>query len=258
MKPAAPLLLMLCLNSPWAAYQAEAAQLSYRLLVLGIPVADASLNIELTPVSYRVALAFHTTGVVGFVDPSRLQQTVSGSLEDDRPAPQYYTSVGYLHGQDRVVEMTWHDGTPVVTSITPANSTEREDVPPTLLPGAVDPESLIALLLRVVEQTGRCEGSGRGYDGRDLQAFQSWTTGTETIKAAEGSSYSGPALRCEFLSRTLAGFRFGSGGEQDRRPRRGTVWLAQVLPGMPRLPVRAAVETRWFGEATIDLTSAQP
>ena len=54
------------------------------------------------------------------------------------------------------------------------------------------------------------------------------------------------------------GFRLGSARDDDARERRGTIWLAQVLPKAPRLPVRIAVETRWFGEATIYLTAATP
>lgn len=258
MKPAAPLILLLCLASPLATYGAAAAQLNYTLHVVGLPVADASLNLDLAASTYRVILRFHTTGLADLVDGGRLEETVSGRFENDRPAPQVYTSVGYLHRQERIVDMTWHDGTPVTTAISPANATEREDVPVALRAGTLDQPSLIVLLLHLTDRTGRCEGSGRSYDGRDLQSFASRTVGEEDLPGSSRSSFAGRALRCEFTSQTLAGFRFGTGGEQDHRPHRGTIWLARVLPGLPRLPVRAAVETRWFGDAVIDLTSASP
>jgi hypothetical protein len=56
----------------------------------------------------------------------------------------------------------------------------------------------------------------------------------------------------------LAGYRIGSGRDDDLRIHRGTIWLAQVLPGAQKLPVRASVETRWLGDAMIYLTSASP
>jgi hypothetical protein len=258
MKPAAPLILLLCLTSPLAMHRAIAEQLNYTLHVVGIPVADAALNVEMTESGYRAILRFHTTGLASLVDSGRLEETVSGTLNNERPAPQVYNSSGYLHGQNRVVDMIWQGGTPMVTAISPPNTTEREDVPAPLRAGTVDPISLIVLLLHLADQTGHCEDTARSYDGRDLQSFQVRTVGEENIPASSQSSFSGRALRCDFTSQTLAGFRFGSGGEQDRRLRRGTIWLARVVSGGPPLPVRAAVETRWFGDATIYLTSVAP
>jgi hypothetical protein len=256
MKPATPLIL-LCLAAPFM-HRAIAEQLNYRLHVVGIPVADAALNIDLTETGYRASLRFNTTGLANLVDSGRLEDTVSGGLRNDRPAPQVYTSNSYLHGQHRVVDMTWQNGNPVVTAIDPPNATEREDVPAALRVGTVDQISLIVLLLHLADQTGRCDGSARSYDGRDLQLFQVRTVGEEEVPASGQSMFSGRALRCEFTSQTLAGFRFGTGGEQEHRPRRGTIWLGRVGPGGPRLPVRAAAETRWFGDATIYLTSVAP
>jgi hypothetical protein len=258
MKPVPPLILLLCLTSPLVAHRAGAEQLNYTLHVVGIPVADAALNIDLTESGYRASMRFHTTGLANLVDGGRLEETVSGSIKDDRPVPQIYDSSGYLHEQNRAVDMAWHDGTPAVTAITPPNDTEREDVPAALRAGTVDQVSLIVLLLHLVDHTGRCDAAARSYDGRDLQSFQVRTVGEEELSASGQSSFSGRALRCEFTSQTLAGFRFGSGGEQDHRPHRGTIWLGRVVAGGPRLPVRAAVETRWFGDATIYLTSASP
>ncbi|MGA3003027.1 MAG: DUF3108 domain-containing protein [Acetobacteraceae bacterium] len=258
MKPATSLIALLCLTSPLAVHRAIAEQLNYTLHVVGIPVADAALTINTTGSAYRAVMRFHTTGLANLVDGSSLEEAVSGEIKNDRPAPQVYSSNGYLHGQNRIVDMTWQDGSPVATAITPPNATERADVPVALRAGTVDQVSLIILLVHLAQQTGGCEAAARSYDGRDLQLFQVRTAGEEELPASGRSSFSGRALRCDFTSQTLAGFRFGSGGEQDHRSHRGTIWLGQVVPGGPRLPVQAAVETRWFGDATIYLTSVAP
>ena len=258
MKPATPLILLLCLTSPLAIHRAVAEQLNYALHVVGLPVADATLNLGLTESGYRASFYFRTTGLANLVDGGRLEETVSGGLRNDRPTPQVFSSSGYLHGQNRVVDMAWQDGTPLVTAIAPPNATERENVPAALRAGTVDQVSLIVLLLHLVDQTGRCDGAARSYDGRDLQSFQVRTVGEEAIPASSQSSFSGRALRCAFTSQTLAGFRFGPAGEQDRHLHRGTIWLGRVVSGGPRLPVRAAFETRWFGDAAIYLTSVLP
>jgi hypothetical protein len=257
MKPAAQLIVLLCLTSP-ATHNAIAEQLNFTLQVVGLPIAEATLSINLTESDYRASLQFHTTGLANLVDRGNLEQTVSGELRNTQPAPQIFTSRGYLHGQDRSVEMVWQHDTPVVTAIAPPNASEREDVPVALRAGTIDRISLIVLLLRMVDQTGHCDGAVRSYDGRDLQLFEVRTVGQEAIRPSGLSSFSGPALRCDFTSQMLAGFHFGRAGVQDRRQRRGTIWLARNVPGGPHWPVRAAVETRWFGDATIYLTSVAP
>jgi hypothetical protein len=258
MKPGAPLIVLLCLASPPAVHGAIAEQLNYTLQVVGLPIGEATLNIGLTESDYRAALQFHTTGLANLVDAGNLEQTVSGELRNTRPAPQIFTSRGYLHGQNRTVEMVWQHGTPVVAAIAPPNASEREDVPATLRAGTIDGISSIVFLLHVVDQTGRCDGEVRSYDGRELKLFQVRTVGEEAIRQSGRAGFSGPALRCDFTSQILAGFHFGVAGVQDRRRRRGTIWLAQLAPGGRRWPVRAAVETRWFGDATISLTSVAP
>jgi hypothetical protein len=45
---------------------------------------------------------------------------------------------------------------------------------------------------------------------------------------------------------------------RENKPLHGSAWLAQVVAGVPPLPVRMAFETRWFGDATMYLTGTGP
>lgn len=252
------MLTLLCLASPLVTHRAAATQLNYRLYVLGLPAAEATLRVDLASPAYRVTLRFHTVGLVTLVAGDRLEEHASGRFESDRPAPLEYGSNGRLHGQDRVADLTWRDGTPIVTAIAPPNEKEREEVPVAQRAHTIDPLSAIVMLLNQVAQTGRCEGTSRAYDGRRLQLLEARTAGEEDVPHSIRSSFSGRGLRCEFTDQTLAGFRLGSGRDDDFRLHRGTIWLSQVLPGGPRLPVRASVETRWLGAAMIYLTAASP
>jgi hypothetical protein len=258
MKRAAPLILLVCLSVQLAGTAAHAARLNYTLYVLGLPVADAELGVDLSASTYRMTFRFHTTGLVDVVAGDRQDEHTSGRFEGGRPAVLEYGANGHLHGNDRVVGLTWRDGTPIVTTIIPPNEGEREDVPVALRAHTMDPLSAIVLLLHEAAQIGRCEDSARAYDGRRLQVFVSKTAGEEVVPPSSRSSFSGRALRCDFTDQTLAGFRLGSGRDDDLRTHKGTIWLGQILPGGPPLPVRAAVETRWMGDAMIYLTSASP
>lgn len=255
MKCSKLILLPVMLALAVAARPAEAVELNYSLYFLGVSAADAKLSFDIAEASYRLTLAFHTTGIADLFVGDRLEEHTSGRFEKDQPAPADYASNGHLRGQDRVVDMTWHDGMPTITAITPANRTEREDVSTPLLAHTVNPLDAFVLLLHQVARTGRCEGSSRAYDGRRLQLLEARTLGEEDLPESVHSSYAGHALRCEFTDRTLAGFRTGAGRDNDLKDHRGTIWFSQVLPGLPRLPVRASVETRWFGDAVIYLKS---
>jgi hypothetical protein len=252
------LCLVLCLALFSAASTAAAAELNYSLYVLGLPLGVATIKLDLATPAYRAELRFHTTGIADVFVGDRVEEHTSGRFESDRPSPAEYLSTGRRNAIDRIVGMTWRDGTPVITTLTPPNNTEREDVPVALLAHAVNPLDAIVLLLRQVARTGRCEASSRAYDGRRLQLLEARTSGEEDIPPSGRSSFSGRALRCDFTDKTLAGFRLGSGREDDLREHHGSVWLAPVAPAGQKLPVRASLETRWFGDATIYLTSASP
>jgi hypothetical protein len=251
---AALLTLLLCLAVRCIVPDAEAADLSYRFYVLGVPVGDAVLSIDLAAPAYRVGLRFHTTGLVDVVASDWLNARARGVFSGG-PAPLEYVSNSRLHGQDRVVSMVWRDGLPAVTAIAPPNTGEREDVPAQWRARAIDPLSSIAQLVHQAATTGRCDGSVRSFDGRRLQEFNSRTVGEEDLAPSRHSDFSGRGLRCDFTDRVLAGYRLGSGRDDDMRPRRGTIWLAPLHPGDQRVPVRASVETLWLGDAMVYLTA---
>ena len=252
------LILLSCLSVPIAAPNAEAMRLGYTIYVLGVPVAEAALSVDLTASSYAIAMRYHTVGVIEVVSADHLEEHSSGRFEEGRPAPFEYASNGHLRGQYRVVGLTWRGDAPIVTEITPPDETERETVPVALRARTMDPLSSIVLLLHQVAQTGRCEATARTYDGRRLQLFEATTVGEEAVPRSRRSSFAGRGLRCEYTDRTLAGVRLGANRADSLRERRGTIWLARVAPATVSMPVRASVETRWLGAAMIYLTSASP
>ena len=255
MKSAALLTALLCLGS---VAPAAAAELNYSLYLLAVPLADATFTLDQNVSAYRMTMSFHTIGLADLVASDQLAEHITGRIENDRLLPYDYSSSSRLRGQDRLVSLIWRDGTPVATAIVPPNTTEREEVPPSMLPNTIDPLSAIVLMLRQVARTGRCDSSARTYDGRRVSLFEAKTIGEEDLPASHRSSFAGRALRCDFSERTLAGARIGSGHDEDAKERPGELWIAPIVPGGPRLPVRATVATRWFGDATVYLTSASP
>lgn len=243
------------LASMFAASPAGAAQLTYTLFVLGLPVADAAMAFDLTPAGYALNLRFHTTGVASLFSGDRLETHSRGRIEQDRLVPLDYRAAGRLRGRDRLAALAWRGAIPETITLSPPNDGERPEVPPPSRAGTVDPLATLAILIRDVARTGRCDNSARTFDGRKLEQFDVRTVGQEELPRSVHTAFAGPGLRCTYVRRVLAGARFDNDGEDDRT-RTGSLWLGQVLPGLPPLPMRVVAETQWLGDATIYLTGA--
>ena len=246
---------LMSLAPPW---EARAARLTYTLHVLGMPAMEAGLSVDLTPEAYQLAVRFHTIGPAAVLFRGHQDQRALGVFTGGRIMPRDYVSTGTWRGQDRATRLSWRDDVPAVTAMTPPDDQERDPVPPALLPRTVDPLSVIAELLRVIAETGRCDGGARTFDGRRVVVFAVKTMGEEDIPPSPRSRFAGRALRCDFTNEVVAGLRRGAERKTETEPRRGTVWLAGLAPGGRKLPVRGTMETRLIGDATMYLTAVEP
>ena len=236
-----------------ASHAAEAVQVGYDLYAAGMNAARIRVGFHIEPRGYRANLAYRTTGVVGFFFRGQQQTSVEGEWAADLALPRRFFSEGVSSGTERLTDIEYNNRTPLVRHLMPPNEIEREVVPPELQANTIDTLSAVIGLVRASARTGRCEGQARTYDGRRAATIEVRTVGHEILPDTARSPFSGVALRCDFESRMEAGFYHG---DTIRKPLAGTIWLAQVVPGAPHLPVRLTVETRWFGAANVYLTSA--
>ena len=253
-----PLCLLLYLAVPIAPRAAQAAQLSFELYALGIPVAESSMTFDLAPSTYRMGLRYQAIGVARLFDSDRLDQSTDGTFEHDQPVPLEFKSFIRLHSQERIVTLEYRNGNPTIAAIDPPNETEREIVPAPRREHTLDPLSAMVDMLHVAARTGRCDLSQPTYDGRRLELFTATTKGEEDIPPSGRSIFAGRGLRCDYTSQPVAGLRLGDGHDDDARVRKGTIWLAPLVPGGPRLPVQGVVDVRFLGTATMYLTAAVP
>ncbi len=231
---------------------------AYDVYAVGVRVAQLSTGFVLGPRDYRLDLAFHTTGLVGALFSGHQSSSVQGQWEGDRPEPLRFLGDGVWRGQSRKILIDYHDGRPLIRSLVPPNDTEREPVPPELQLRSVDTLSALALLIRQVARSGRCEAEVTTFDGRRAVDIAARTGAEEQLTPKGRSSFAGRALRCDFEGKLLAGFLHDGDRTAMERPQHGSAWLAQVVPGQPPVPVRISFETRWFGPATMYLTDAGP
>lgn len=235
-------------------------RVTYAAYAAGLQIASVDAAFHLKPETYRVELALRTTGVVGWLVQLQTVTTVDGNWRADRPAPHQFFSQGEFRGEPRFSLIDYKQGQPLVRRLVPPNEIERELVPPEIQANSIDSLSAMAELMRVARRTGGCEGSTRVFDGRRASDVTARTVGQEIVPPSTRSVFNGPALRCDFVGKMVAGFWLDADRNAGQKPMKGSAWLADSLPGAPsggaRLPVRVTFESRWFGDVTLYLTGA--
>ncbi|MEJ0020694.1 MAG: DUF3108 domain-containing protein [Acetobacteraceae bacterium] len=233
-------------------------KLGYDTYAAGIEVMQMQVALGLGPWTYQVDVNYHTTGLVGLFYRGSQVNAVRGVWQDDQAAPLEFSGDGVWRGRARRTLIEYEHGQPQVRVLQPPQETEREPVPTELQLHTMDTLSALAQLMRRVEREHSCDTSVRTYDGRRVLEVSARTGGSERLEPTDRSTFSGPTLRCDFEGRALAGFLIGDTNPEHRQPLRGSAWFAPAVPGAPTLPVRIAFQTRWFGLATMYLTSAAP
>ncbi len=252
MRGLALLVSALALAAP--ALAEEPLRLRYRTYAVGLHIADAEGTLGLGPWTYQLALSFRTTGLASVVFGGHQLSSVHGTWDNDRPLPRQYVSDGAWRGEPRAVLIDYDRGIPAILKLLPPLEPEREVVAEALRVNATDSLSALVALIQTVTRSGQCESTVRTFDGRRVAEIVAVTVGHEMLDATARSSFSGRALRCDFVSRVLSGFRPDEANKSDYRPLRGSTWMAAAVADRSPIPVRMTIETRWFGDATSYLT----
>jgi Protein of unknown function (DUF3108) len=257
MRQSVIILIGLLLPSAALAQAPLAVHASYATYAAGLEIADVDASVSMGPRDYRMNLAYHTTGMAGFLFSGHQYDEVQGNWHGIRPVPDHFVGQGTWHGTDRLTEIAYEHGQPKVRQLLPADDDPREPVPDTLQSNSIDVLSALMKLIRAVGSTGRCDATVRTYDGRRAVEIEAHTVGQEELGPSRRSNFSGNALRCSFSGRMVAGFKLDGNRAREAKPLHGSAWLAPVVAGGPPIPVRMSFETRWFGDATMELTGVR-
>ena len=252
-------LLGFLLAAPAVAPAQDAPDLhaTYEVYAAGLHVAEVSAAYRLEVGRYSIQLAFHTTGLVSVFRHGHQASSVAGVWSGGQPQPQEYQADGVWQGEDNATLVDYVAGQPIIQRLISPPEDRREPVPPALEANSIDTLSALALLIRRVQDTGRCETSAHTFDGRRVSDISARTAGEEILEPSDLSMFTGKTLRCDFIGQMVAGFLYRDDTAADRRPLHGSAWLANLVPGAGPVPVRMDFQTRWFGEAHMYLTHLQ-
>jgi hypothetical protein len=247
---------LLALGLPPGTASAQPVRAVYEVYAAGMTVLQLEAVFDLSPTGYRVETRFRTQGVAAGLVPGEQVARVAGAWAGALPRPETYHSTGTWRGRARRITLGWDAGNPVVRSLEPPDTEDREPVPPEARRGTIDALSALALLSRTVAGSGHCEGQAPVFDGRRRSDFVS-STGQQDLIRPWRAAWHGQALRCSFEGRQIAGFLRDQPRDRAAAPQRGTAWIASPYPGAPPIPVRVEMASRWFGTATAVLLRAE-
>ncbi len=250
-------LLAACAAVPAGARAATTGTVTvaYEGFAHGLIVLKLSATLTMTKAGYTGRLTMRTAGMVGWLVHMDNDSQVAGRFADGQAVPLTYDSTGSMRGVARTTHITYQNGVPHVAVLYPPVELDRTAVPADQTAATMDTLSAMAALMREAGERGTCDGTAKLFDGRRLTALTAHTVGPETLPASSKSPYAGPTLRCDFEGVRLAGFVKADSEAQQRLPRRGTAWLAPLVPGAPPVPVRVAFENKLLGQVMLYLTS---
>lgn len=225
----------------------------YEVTVAGLPVVQVEALLDVDGPRYLVRTRTRLRGMVGWFGSGDQMTSAEGSWRGAEPVPSRYRVEGMWRGARRLVVMDYSAaGMPLLRAIEPVEA-EREAVPDALRHGSMDGLSALAKLTRTVARTGRCDGAAEVFDGRRRVDYAVRTVGQDILPVEGG--FAGPALRCAFESRLIAGFRRDQDAAEARIPQPATAWIGEPLPGAGPLPVRIEMPSRWIGTIRAVLVS---
>jgi hypothetical protein len=223
----------------------------------GFNVIDLDAVLTVSPTRYKLEVNFNLAGVLGTLFHADGKTIVNGRFVGPRAEPDDLFSSGHFHGDPRVTQISWRGGVPTIIQMQPPVETERDVVPANLQANTIDSLSAMAALIHQVALSAKCDGHDRTFDGRRLSEVAAHTVGQEVLEKTSRSAYAGPALRCDFVGKQLAGFRRDADQNELGKPNDGSAWFAQVTTAGPPIPVRITFTTPQLGDITMYLTGVK-
>ena len=258
MRGALALLPALLFATPGHTEDLAPAHVGYAVYAAGMNVLDVASEVDVGGPRYRLDFSSRTAGLFGALFNSQSDSFVQGAWAGARPAPLRFASWGLFRGTARRTTLDYEFGQPVIRTLEPPDEPDHDAVPATLQHDTVDALSALAMLVRQVALTKSCDGHLTIFDGRRVTEISAHTAGEETLPPSSRSTFAGPALRCDFAGRQLAGFKHDESEAERNKVHASAAWFARVVPGAPPLPVRVRFESRFFSDAMAYLVEAGP
>ena len=229
----------------------------YEVYAGGIHAVQAKLDIDMNPNNkYDLMLAAKTRGLLGSLAPWH-GSFESHGLRDENGAQrvQQHKSISTWRDETEVKDYAYdqngefinitideHDKPPEI----------KDDIAAEITRDTTDALTATLLMLENYNETGKCEGSSKVFDGD--RSFEQSFVHQETVNltASKYNIYEGPAAECTVEVTPLKGKWHdkprGWMSIQEQGRERGmmpTVWVASLDDNGPAIPVKIRVKTAY-------------
>ena len=225
---------------------ASALDLHYETTWGHFTLATAELSLRDGEDHYSVSGAARTEGLLSYFFEWAGKASTLGRIDGDGRAVRSHDHEGQFEDETRRTSVVWKESGPPVTMTEPPPDPEIVSlVPLSAVEGTQDPFTVILAILDRFEESERCEGSARVWDGRRRYDLIVTHVGIEEVPADRPWSYSGLAALCRLEITRIGGFRHDPGNwKAPEEKTNRLIWLADFGTGRA-VPVRAEIETSY-------------
>lgn len=250
--------------APAAKVKTTDQEMQYDVYAGGFHVVSSELKVDLSnPSRYLLRLGAYTHGMLGKLAPWKGVFQTKGWYDSKKalPQPEIHSSNTTWRDEEELTEFYYgKDGSFKKYSI----RNEEENGPKTPEPGLADNSTdVLSSTLKVmnkIAQGGKCEGTDKIFDGSRSYNLVFHEKQKVDLEASNLNVYAGPATECTVEVKPIAGKWHskprGWMSIQEQGRERGTmptIWMAQMAPGEPAVPVKIRVKTE-YGTLFMHLT----
>ncbi len=233
--------------------------LTHSVYLGGLHVMDSKADFNTDGKLYNIQLQAFTQGWLRRIAPWDAKVSASGSVANEEVHPRTASVVTIWQDDQKAVNLNFDKGK-AAASFNPPEESKNEKVPDDMLNGALDPLSGIVQVLASFAYGKGCDQNIPIFDGHRRIDLKLKEAGESVLSASETNMYAGPATRCKVDFAILGGSRKDREGStfwQDGKGQSGRppayIYLAQLRPDLPPMPVKAETSTI-FGAVVVNLT----
>jgi hypothetical protein len=225
--------------------------MEYKIRFSGIPLANASFDTEIGAQTATISGRFLSVGLANFFTRAEGENTVRGTIKNQRFWPETYESAYRSEKEKRKTRISFDKGNVIETSVVPARTTYPANwikVTPEDLKSVTDPVSGLIISGKSPVCAGR---RIQVYDGEIRMDLTLVSKGQKPFKT-EG--FDGQAEVCGVAFAAKAGYRAGrSDFAELQKSKRIEIWFARADKVDAYAPVYVQIPVG-YGQLTVTAT----
>ncbi len=238
--------------------------MTYDVYAGGFHVVSSNLTVDLSQKGrYLLRLGAYTHGMLAKLAPWKGVFETKGWYNAKTSAgnPEIHRSDTLFRDEQEINEFVYNkDGSYKEFRQFNKDKNGAQPPQPELSDETTDVLTSTLMVMNKVAQGGKCEGTDKIFDGSRSYNLVFKSLGEVTVPVSDLNVYTGPAVECTVEVKPLKGKWYekprGWMSIQEQGREKGTmptVWLAQMTPGEPAVPVKIRVKTD-YGTLFMHLT----